>query len=194
MKKPSKWMLCWSLCLLAGTSFAQMYDYGTPLTRTGSESNRVAQAREMQSQKFCRSKDLVGADIKDAQGNKLGDIDEILINPQNGETFASVAVENDRYAVIPIQALHVTPDHGLFRNANVTLNATKQSLQSGPTLAKNEWRNLDRSDFTQRVYSHYNLEPPSSAMGGTDSNSLGGESGGHDLSNTNHVAEPMQEK
>lgn len=184
MNARSKWIIgCTSLCLLAGTTFAQ-YDYGAPMP---SKSDSASQAKH--SREFYVSKDLVGAKVKDAQGQKLGEIDEVLINPQNGQTFAAIGVERGRQALVPLQAMNIERGKGMLRNAEVTLNTTKETLQSGPTVAKNEWQSLDNPSFTQSIYSHYKLEAPS-AIGGASS--PGGVSGGSQ-SSTNNQVQPQEQ-
>lgn len=186
MNTRSKWIIgCTSLCLLAGTTFAQ-YDYGAPMP---SKSESSASQQSKHSQDFYVSKDLVGAKVKDAQGEKLGEIDEVLINPQKGETFAAIGVERGRQALVPLQAMNIERGKGMLRNAEVTLNATKETLQSGPTVAKSEWQSLDNPSFTQSIYSHYKLEAPS-AVGGAGS--PGGVSGGSQ-SSTNNQVQPQEQ-
>lgn len=187
MKARLRPVLGCALCVLSGTCVAQIFDYGAPMPRT-TETNRADAGH---SQKFSRSKDLVGASVKDAQGNKLGSIDEILMNTRQGETFASIEVSGGRYALVPIQALSITRPAGMIRDAEVALNTTKVALQSGPTVAKNEWQNLDNPSFTQRIYSHYSLQPPTAAMGGSAGQSLGGAATGAGSSQTTNSA-PQQ--
>jgi PRC-barrel domain len=186
MKTPLKWIVSLSICALAGSCFAQTYS--PPPTSGTYRTNRMGTTKSEtkssnQSRTFWRSKDLVGATIKDSSGEKLGEIDEILTNPQKHETFASVDVGHGRYAIVPLQALNISPGHGIMHNAEVSLNATKESLQAGPTIADGEWQNLDSPSFTQQVYSHYNVQKPSAA-GGTSDESLGGSSTGMGTSST----------
>src|SRR5262245_29388862 len=130
MKRHLKWIVSFCICALSGTCFAQTY--GMPPTSPGSTRTNynAKEAKEAtQSRMFLRSKDLVGATIKDSSGEKLGEIDEIVMNPKKGETFATVGIGNGRYALVPLQALTVSPPHGILHNADISLNATKQSLQ-----------------------------------------------------------------
>ncbi len=188
MKSIFKPVLCWGVCLVTGTTLAQAPDYSG--TSRSSDTTGATTRETGQSQKFCRVRDLDGARVNDAQGNKIGDVKDILINPQQGETFAAIDVSGGRYAVVPIQALTVSKPGGMVRHAQVTLNATKEELQSGPTLAKNEWQNLDDPSFTQKVYSHYKLQPPSGAMGGTSATGMSGAATGLGSGQTTNSAQP----
>jgi hypothetical protein len=193
MKTSLKWILCLGACIATSTTFSQPYNYGTPASATN-DTNRVSSSSKAsedgQSQTFCSSKDLVGAAVKDSAGNKLGDIHELYVNPKNGETFASLGVSGGRYALLPLQALTVTRPGGMIRNAELSLNTTKQALESGPTVAKNEWNRLDNPSFIQSIYSHYNVQQPS-ATGGVSDRSLGGTSSGESQSNTNQLMKPQ---
>ncbi len=173
------WIVCCSVCALGATAFAQLYDGSTSPRAGHPDTNQPSAAGhrdEAMSTQFSRSKDLVGANVKDTQGNKIGDIYELFINPRNGVTLAAIDIGNSRYALVPVQALNVNQGRaGVFHNAEVTLNTTKDALQSGPTLSKNEWRNLDDPSFTEKIYSHYHVQSPS-GMGGASSS--GGSSSG----------------
>jgi hypothetical protein len=138
-----------------------------PPPSPGTPSDTSAQAAN-RSRNFHASKDLVGADVKDAQGQKLGDISEIYFNPRHGESFAAIDIGTRRHALVPLAALQVTAPAGAIRNAVVTLNKTKSDLESGPIVSNNAWQQMDDAAFTQRIYSHYNVQAPS-AVGGTGS-------------------------
>lgn len=176
MRKVQATSIMCALCMAAGTAFAQS-SVSTP-TSTDYNRDRVRSTDDTkagESTTFFKSKDLVGANIKDSQGDKVGDISELLVNHKSGETFAAVGVRDGRSALIPIQALSVTRPAGMVRNAEVTLNMSKQDLESGPTIAKNEWSRLDDQGFVQSIYSHYNVQQPS-AMGGESGAGLSGSS------------------
>lgn len=134
------------------------------------------------SQQFCHAKDLIGADVKDAQGQKLGDIHDILFNPKTGEAFAAIGLGGDKYAMVPSRALLIAPAGAASVHAEVTLNTTKEAFQSGPSLAENQWQNLDNPGFTEGIYIHYHLQGPA-AMGGA--NAPAGISTGVGASSTN---------
>jgi hypothetical protein len=186
MKAPMKWIICCtSVCMLAGVLSAQNY----PAPVNPSKSDTVQSESDAgESKQFCRTKDLVGASVKDSQGQKVGDIGEIAINPKSGQTFAAIDIGRGRNALIPLQALNVTPARGLLRNAEVTLNKSKQEVESGPSVTEKEWQKLDSASFTRSIYSHYNLQAPS-GMGGTSEDAMGGTEAGTDASSSGKKAD-----
>ena len=152
---------CATAALLAAPLLAQD---STPPAQPGTTAHGDREAGH--SKQFLRSKDLVGANVKDSAGEKIGDIKEIYLNPQNGQTFASIDIGKGRHAPVPLQALTMTPPRGAFRNAEATLNKSKADMETAPSVSNNEWSNLDNPSFTQRIYTHYNVQAPS-AVGGT---------------------------
>ena len=154
---------CATACLLAAPLLAQD---STPPAQPGTTAHGDREAGH--SKQFLRTKDLIGANVKDSAGEKIGDIKEIYLNPQNGQTFASIDIGKGRHAPVPLQALTVAPPRGAFRNAEATLNKSKADMEMAPSVSNNEWTNLDNPSFTQRIYTHYNVPAPS-AVGGTGS-------------------------
>ena len=140
-----EWVLCCGMCVMAGTVFAQANNDTTTSPSTDRNANQsMHMNREAgNSGKILSAKGLVGANVKNTQGQALGEIDEVLINPEKSQSFAAIGVEHDRYAIVPLQALQITPAKGLFGNASATLNTTKDALQSGPTVAENQWQKLE---------------------------------------------------
>src|SRR5579859_7132038 len=124
----TQWILCGIACALAGSSLAQVNNAVPPSVSHIAPTNHTAITREpSQSQQFCRTKDLVGADVKDIEGHTLGIIDDILFNPKNGEAFVAVGIGGGVCAVVPSQALKVTTGAGLAdHKADVTLNASPE--------------------------------------------------------------------
>lgn len=196
MKKSAiELVLCCGMCLVAAGAFAQANATSTSSSSDMNTSQSANQDNEANTNtgKILSAKGLVGANVKNSQGQGLGEIDEVLINPANNETFAAIGVEHDRYAIVPLQALKITPSKGLFRNASATLDTTKDALQSGPTVAENEWQKLEDPNFCQTVFSHYHVQPRS-AMGGVGNASMGGMSEGASGVNTSTNQEDQSQQ
>ncbi|MGH7971876.1 MAG: PRC-barrel domain-containing protein [Limisphaerales bacterium] len=171
---------CASVALLAGTALGQN-TYGQTTTSGSASGNENLEnsgtangsaTLGTQSQEIFNAKKFMGTEVKDAQGQNLGEIRDVVFNPSSGEVFAAFNVSNNRYALVPWQALSITPSgsHGKYQ---ITLNSTQQELQSGPTVPRNQLQQLGNQTFTQQIYAHYNLQPPS-PMGGVGNRSMGG--------------------
>jgi len=146
-------LCCMSVCLITAAAFAE---------DTKKNDNDQTSTKEAgKSKNFCSSKDLVGANVKDSAAQKVGDISEIYVNPRTGESFAAIDISGRRHAVVPLQALTISPARGILHNAEVTVSKAKSELESGPTISNHEWQKLDDTSFTQTIYSYYNVRQPS---------------------------------
>lgn len=173
MKTSSKWLVYGaSLVLLTGTCLAQS-------STNPKEHIGAATAGKMQYSThkagFFDAKSLIGTDIKNEQNQNLGDLKDVVFNPQSNETFATLDVGNDRCALVPWQALKITKTTA--GKEEITLNTTKQALDSGPSVKNNDWQELNKRSFAQSIYQHYNLPVPAS-MGGVPASALGSHSTG----------------
>jgi hypothetical protein len=174
MNTPLKWIIgCMATCALAATTLAQgtYNSSSTPPNPSGSSIQSAGQ-----SSQFYHSRMLLGREAKDSTGQNVGSIHDIVFNPQNGEVFAAIGVNSGKYTLVPWQALTVNPTNARGKE-QVTVNTTKQELESAPAVSGTEWQQLNNSAFTLSIYSHYNLQPPS-AMGGTGTGAMGGSSTG----------------
>ena len=123
----------------------------------------------------------MGQSVKDVKGQTLGSVYDITFNPETGDTFAVIGVGSGRYALVPWQAFTVTV--GTAGQDELSLNMTLQDLQSGPTIASNQWEKLRDPAFVQSIYAQFKLQPQY-AIGGTQSGELGGRSDGAGSNNT----------
>ena len=191
MKTPVPWIVCCAcICLWSETVFAQA-GYGTPSGAASSTLTYNTQLRAAQTnnpnENFFHARSLVGQEIKDAKDRTLGSVYDIAFNPQSGDTFITIGVGAGRYALVPWQALTLTA--GVGGQYELTLNTTLQNLQSGPTITSSDWAKLNNPDFTQSLYTSFNLQPPI-AVGGTASSDLGRQSiggGSSTITETNRV-------
>ncbi len=137
----------------------------------GGQWRQNAQLQQATAQEFFLASNMTGKNTQDSRGNKIGSIKQIAFN-QKGEVFALLDIGNGKWAVVPWQAVNPGSATG---NGNVTINATQQQLQAGPTVTQNEWGALDNPTFAQACYTYYHVQPPSAAGG---SSSPGGAAEG----------------
>jgi sporulation protein YlmC with PRC-barrel domain len=157
-------------------SYGNQQQYGQNYgSQRGSQSYESSQQSFSQG-RFCDAKHLLGQEVNDEQGQEIGHIKDIVFNPQNGEVFAAVGIGNGRTTLVPAQALKI---RGSQNNLQVSVNTTKQTLQSAPAFSSNQWlQTLNRNpNLTQRLYSHFNVTSQSS-MGGSSGSNMGGSSTG----------------
>jgi hypothetical protein len=172
--------------MLAGFPFAHA---GSDTPETGTvRTNELSESQE--SRQFVYLGNLVGATVRDAQGHKLGRIGDVLLNPQNAEVFATIGLGHALYTVVPCQAFTVKSGTGMLGKNEAVLNTTEGALRAGPTVGENDRQKLDDPNFTGRVYSYYNLQPPPE-MGGTGAGSMGGSFSGYGASSTNKQVQPI---
>ncbi len=180
MKAPLTWVVCGATAmLLAGTALAQNQprptEQGAGAAQQQKMTGQQPGAQASQAQQPLQAKKVLGKDLKNPQGESLGKIQDFVISPQNDRDFALIDLGNNRFAPVPIQALSVTTGAG--GEAQVTANVTKQQLQSGPTVTADQLSQLSQASFTQQIYSHYNVQPATSAMGGAGAQPSGAASG-----------------
>lgn len=190
-----------TLALLAGTAMAQSSSgpSGTSgangYQSTTSRKSSLSQESTQDQKQFFQAKNFIGEKVKNAQDQSLGSIKDIVFNPQNGETFAALDVGNSRYALIPWQALTVTTK-GNNGKEQVSLNTTKQNLQTGPTIPQDQWEELNNRTFVQSIYSHYNVQPPTGMGGalgtGTSGSSTGTSSDTSGASSSQGTSKPQR--
>jgi len=123
---------------------------------------------------FFQAKNILGEKIKNTQDQSLGTIKDLVFNPQ-GQIFGAIDVSGGRYALVPWQALTVTSTGK--GKVEISMNTTKDALQSGPTVARDQWDELNNPTFVQSIYSHYNVQPPTGVGGGFGTGTSGSTSG-----------------
>ena len=179
MKTSIKWIIYGvSLGLMGGTCFAR--GSSTAQEQNGSAKESAGKMQGYARTGFYDAKSLIGTEIMNDQKQELGDLKDVVFNPHNGETFVAIGVSHDRCALIPWRALQISKTAA--GKAEVTLNTTKQALDSGPTVKSNDWQELNQRSFAQSIYQHYNLQPPT-FMGGVGHAALGSQSTGFGTSN-----------
>ncbi len=125
---------------------------------SGQQSPELQQAN---AQEFFRSSALVGKNVQDSKGTKIGEIKDVAFN-QQGEVFAFVNVGNSKWAVVPWQVIQPATAKG---SGNVTVNATAQQMKAGPAVSKDQWGSLNNPQFVQGCYTYYNVQPPTATGG-----------------------------
>lgn len=102
---------------------------------------------------------LSNDNVKNAQGEDLGSVKDIMINTENGQvqyyvlSFGGFMGMGDKLFAIPPQAISVDTD-----DKCLILNADKDKLKNAPGFDKDHWPNMADETFRNEVYGHYGYE------------------------------------
>ena len=129
-----------------------------------------------------RLSQLMGATVKDQQGNTLGQINDFVVSPGSGRIQFAVISLNDqagKLTAIPWQLVRPGSDP-----TSCTLAVTKDKLDNAQTFDASSWPDFDQPQSTQQIYSHYGVQP--GHMGGAGENGTGASGSRQDRYNQNN--------
>ncbi|HSF29068.1 MAG TPA: PRC-barrel domain-containing protein [Candidatus Tectomicrobia bacterium] len=107
-----------------------------------------------------RATTIMGMDVENAQGEDLGEIEDLMIDMQDGRiAYAGLAYGGwlglgENLAAVPWQALKFNSDEGDF-----TLNVDKEKLRAAPHFAKDKWPQTVDRKWLADVYAYYGARP-----------------------------------
>jgi len=108
-----------------------------------------------------RASKLIGADVENLQGEKLGDIKDVVLDPETGRityavlSFGGFMGLGEKYFAIPWSAL--TSKAG--EKGDFVLNVDKEKLKNAPGFDKNNWPNMADRHWAEQVYTYYGITP-----------------------------------
>ncbi len=103
---------------------------------------------------------LQGDDVVNLQGDKLGSIEDIMLDVRSGRvayavlSFGGLLGMGDKLFAIPWGALTLDADRKCF-----VLDLPKDRLQNAPGFDKDHWPSMADESWAVQVYSYYNQEP-----------------------------------
>lgn len=123
----------------------------------GAQANH---GQAMNGQRWVASFDKVkGKTVNDAQGKKLGTIEDLVIDPHEGRIVYAVVGHGgvfgmgQKLAAVPYRALQVDQQKQAF-----TLNATEQKLDQN-SFSSTNWPDMDNEQWAQRVHTAFGEKP-----------------------------------
>ena len=166
----SKWAEC---CQPAQVSEVYRYYEAEPYFAATPEGIRnpdlIVHAREAKVERIGhveKATKLMGMAVKNLQGEKLGKVDNLMVDLPASRVAAVVLSSGgflgmgDELSVVPPGALHFDPSHD-----GLVLDATKDSLTQAPHFTANQWPDLSEPVYVERVYRVYRVEPYFSTNG-----------------------------
>jgi sporulation protein YlmC with PRC-barrel domain len=103
-----------------------------------------------------RAKKVLGTNVKDASGKKIGEIEDVVLDKQsNSILFAVVGFGGflgmaEKFHPIPWASLDYDPGEGSY-----VVNYTKEQLQAAPAGSIDELTRDDGVAFRDRAYDYY---------------------------------------
>jgi sporulation protein YlmC with PRC-barrel domain len=108
-----------------------------------------------------KASELIGMKVLGTDGKTLGDIKDLVINPDDGAIdyavldFGGFLGIKDKYFAIPWDALQVTSDKG-----TILIDATRRDLKNAPGFDKNHWPDFGDLAQTTVIYEFYGVPVP----------------------------------
>ena len=99
---------------------------------------------------------LAGDSVRNAAGEDLGKVDEIMIDIPSGKvayavlSFGGVLRMGNKLFAVPWSALSVDEDEKCF-----ILDVDKNTLETAPGFDKDNWPDMANPDFGKQIYGHY---------------------------------------
>ena len=113
------------------------------------------------------SKKLVGADVVNAKGGKVGTIDDVVIDLQTGKVvYAALGVGGvlgigDKLFAVPYDELRTT--HDANNNISFVLDVSKERLENAPGFDKNHWPDFASPQWKSQIETYYHHSTDRSA-------------------------------
>ena len=163
--------------LCAQVSFAQESDASKTDQDQSKQSGLTTQTSTQTSasaQSELRLSKLKGATVKSNSGDKLGKLDDFVLDSESGRIKFAVLGHGgvlgigEKRMPVPWQALN------LQSQDEFTMNIDKDKIKSAPT-TDSKYAELDNPQFVASLYQFYEVQPQ--AMGGSEATLGGSESG-----------------
>jgi len=103
---------------------------------------------------------IIGTSVKNQQDEKLGDVENILLDLSAGRIVAVIISSGgflglgDELSAVPPTALRFTTELDTLQ-----LDTTKEMLSSAPHFKANQWPDFSQPTYADGVYRAYNVEP-----------------------------------
>lgn|SRR5690554_2774660 len=111
------------------------------------------------TQRLLSSSDISGTNIRNLQGEDIGEIKDLMIDWKNGTvayavlSFGGFLGFGEKLFAIPLEAFDFTHHHGT--DAHVVLDIDKERLENAPGFENEHWPDHADNTFLDSVYSHY---------------------------------------
>jgi len=102
---------------------------------------------------------LMGNDVKNAQGDNLGHVKDIVLDTESNRvtyyvlSFGGIFSMGDKFFAIPPEAMQLNVNDKCF-----ILNVDKERLSKAEGFNKGQWPNMADPKFRSNLYQHYGID------------------------------------
>lgn len=113
------------------------------------------------------SSTLTGQSVHNMNNENIGEIKDLMIDPNNGEivyavlSFGGFMGIGKKLFAIPMEALQFSD---IEHNDTIRLDVNKEKLENAPSFDKDNWPMTADDQFMDSVYSHYGFQNKHHAM------------------------------
>ncbi len=103
---------------------------------------------------------LIGDQVRNAAGEDLGQIEDLMIDLQEGSvsyavlSFGGFLGIGSKLFAVPLEAMVVDPDEH-----ELVLDINRERLEHAPGFDKDNWPDGSDHDWTAAVYRYYGVDP-----------------------------------
>lgn len=129
----------------------------------GGGQEKKAKQQNLSSEKepgVLKASNLIGKNVKNPEGENLGEIKELVIDPEQARiayavvSFGGFLGMGDKLFAVPWKALRMDRDKDVL-----VLNVAKERLKKAPGFDKNNWPNLADRKYGSEIHSFYGEKP-----------------------------------
>lgn len=104
-----------------------------------------------------RASKIIGMEVTDLQGKKVGEIKDLMVDPQNPSRILFAVLSpsgrydfEDRYIAIPMGAVSWNASENMY-----VLDVTHEQLAGAPSFSKNRWPNPSDQTWALQVHQYF---------------------------------------
>ncbi|HNO78298.1 MAG TPA: PRC-barrel domain-containing protein [Phycisphaerae bacterium] len=107
--------------------------------------------------KVAKASGIIGHEVTDLAGKKVGNVDDLVIDPARGKVAYLIVAMNDglfqqNYVAVPAAAVSQAED-------KCVLNVDEAKFETMPQFTSNDFPNFNSEQWNQRAHESFNVEP-----------------------------------
>src|SRR3569623_1205524 len=129
--------------------------------------------KKTESDAVLRAKDIVGMNVRNAQGEKLGDVKDLMVDFEHPARIRYAALDyggflgvGDKLFAVPWQSMKLRHDPDNNQRMFLELDVDKDSLKNAPGFDKDHWPNFADNHWADEVHKHYRVHTENANVDG----------------------------